>query len=97
VTVKFQVGKVVAPAATGKNPESNPVTPLALSLRQGSSKADWVTVWFFSWLLVNEHKHLSLLRINGVTHNSKTTVSRGAALMKGGSKASLPGPPTMTL
>lgn len=48
VTVKFQVGKVVASAATGKNPESNPVIPLALSLRQGSSKADWVTVWFFS-------------------------------------------------
>jgi len=52
LTVMFHVGKVVAPSATGTNPESNPTWPLVdvkVKARQGVANDDCVTVWFFCW------------------------------------------------
>lgn len=48
--VMLKVGNVVAVALTALNPESKPTCPVVeVSARetQGSSKLDWVTVWFF--------------------------------------------------
>ena len=52
-TNEIQLDRHVRGRETWKahNPESKPVVPLALRGRQGSANEDWVTVWFFWWLL----------------------------------------------
>lgn len=65
MTVIVNSGKVVAFAATGMNPESNPVSwPFvdSASFSHGASNEDCVAVWFF-------------------TMNWKVTVSPGCAVM----------------
>jgi hypothetical protein len=65
LTVIVHVGKVVALAATGMNPESNPTCPVVLvdaSSAHGAAKELCVAVWFFCW-------------------NSNVIVSPGCAVM----------------
>jgi len=47
-TVKLHCGKVVAPAGTGKKPESTPVVGVVICVH-GAANVDWVTVWFLDW------------------------------------------------
>jgi len=47
--LKFRINKIGLEKEINMihKPESKPMTPLALSFLQGSSKEDCVTVWFF--------------------------------------------------
>lgn len=87
MTVTLKVGNSVALSATAMNPESTP------AFKQGAAKLDWVTEWFFWWLVmeigVNRETHNRVSHFG--THNSKEMVSRGGMLVrKGGSKIKEP-------